>query len=294
MKTEQHWQDVFQAVMKYTDVVLEILDARNPIATHNHVIEKFIEQNKPSVEIILVLNKSDLIPKEILDEWMQYFKIKRYKIYSTSAKHRKGTMFLFHRLRELGNKGNQNILIVGYPNTGKSTLIQALTKNRKKVGVSSSAGFTRAIKKIKLTNEIYLIDTPGVIPIDETNETEIAIKACMVADKVKDPLAVVEAIYKLLPRSQFERVYNIKTDTSDGIEELIEKIGKKHGPLKSGGKVNDVEVQKRIIRDWQSNKLHYFTYPPGYKKKINLFDKKTDKIKERSQPGIPKSIKKYR
>ena len=294
MKTEQHWQDVFKAVLSDTHVVLEILDARNPLGTHNHAIEKFIQQNRPEIELILVLNKKDLVPKEIFNAWVNYFREKKYEIYTTSAKYYNGTKFLFNRLRDLGRKGNQNILIVGYPNTGKSSLIQALTKNRKKVGISSSAGFTRAIKRIKLANNLFLIDTPGVIPIDETNETEIALKACMVADKVKDPLAVVEALYELLPVSKFEKLYKIGVyaKNSDGLDELIERIGKKHGPLRAGGKINENEVYKRIIRDWQLNKLHYFNYPPGYNKETADLAKKPKKKVQKTQVGIPTSIKK--
>ncbi len=291
MKTEEHWQDVFKAVIKDTDVVLEILDARNPLGTHNHTIEKFIEQNKPQMKLILILNKKDLVPKEIFNAWVNYFKQQNYEIFSTCAKFHSGTMFLFHRLRELGKKGNENILIVGYPNTGKSSLIQALTNNKKKVGISSSAGFTRAIKRIKLTNDIYLIDTPGVIPIDETDETAIALKACMVADKVKDPLAVVEALYELLPVSKFEKLYKVKTLESDGLDELIERIGKRHGPLRAGGKINENEVYKRIIRDWQLNKLHYYNYPPGFNKEYDDSQKKMVKKVQKSQVGIPTSLK---
>ncbi len=297
MKTEQHWQDVFKAVLSDTDVVLEILDARNPLGTHNHAIERFIQQNRPQIKLILVLNKKDLVPKDIFNAWVNYFKDQNYEIYSTSARYHNGTKFLFSRLRDLGRKGNQNILIVGYPNTGKSSLIQALTKNRKKVGISASAGFTRAIKKIKLSNDLFLIDTPGVIPIDETDETAIALKACMVADKVKDPLAVVEALYELLPVSKFEKLYKVGVyaknflKESDDLEELIERIGRKHGPLKARGKINEREVYKRIIRDWQLNKLHYFNYPPGYNKETVDLDKKSTKMVQKTQVGIPTSLK---
>ena len=298
MKTEQHWQDVFKAVISDTDVVLEILDARNPLGTHNHAIEKFIQNNRPQIKLILVLNKKDLVPKDIFNAWVKHYNQKNYEIYSTSAKYHSGTKFLFNRLRDLGKAGNQNILIVGYPNTGKSSIIQSLTKNKKKVGISSSAGFTRAIKRIKLTNDLYLIDTPGVIPIDETDETAIALKACMVADKVKDPLAVVEALYDLLPVSKFEKLYKIGVyeknsilEESDGLDELIERIGKRHGPLRAGGKINEIEVYKRIIRDWQLNKLHYFNYPPGYNKEADDLDKKPIKKVHKTQEGIPTSLK---
>ena len=85
----------------------------------------------------------------------------------------------------------------------------------------------------------------------------------MVADKLEDPLAVVEAIFKLLPRRQFEQMYGISLDPIDGPDELIQKIGIKHGRLKKGGIVNEIEVQKMLVRDWQSNRLRYYILPPN-------------------------------
>ena len=67
----------------------------------------------------------------------------------------------------------------------------------------------------------------------------------MVADKVEDPLAVVEAIFKLLSPRQLEQMYGVSLDPTDGPDELIQKIGVKQGRLKRGGDVNEGEVQKR-------------------------------------------------
>jgi ribosome biogenesis GTPase A len=264
MRTAKHWQEIFAVALAETDIVLEILDARNPIGTHNLMIEQFLQKNRPEIKIALVLNKIDMIPKPLVGAWLNYFKGEGYRIYSVSAKYKRGVMNLFSKLRNFQNKNHTNVLIVGYPNTGKSTLIESLTKGEKRVGTSPQAGFTRTIQVIKLTNNIYLIDTPGVIPIDEKNETDIAIKACMTADKLEDPMAVVEAIYKLLPRDQFRRLYSVDLTDQDGPDELIEKLGRKMGRLKSGGLVNEIEVQKAIIRDWQANKLKYYVLPPNY------------------------------
>jgi nuclear GTP-binding protein len=293
MKTGKHWQDIFDIAIKETDVVIEVLDSRNPLGTHNTMIEKFLLKNRPDIEIVLILNKSDIIPLNILNGWKDYFKSEGYTAYSVSAKYHRGVMNLLQQIRKFGTHNKTNILIVGYPNTGKSTLIESLTKNEKKLGTSSNAGFTRAIQKIKLTNNIFLIDTPGIIPFEETNETEMAMKACMIADKLVDPMAVVEAVYKLLPKKKFEKLYKISLEKEDGPEELIFKIGKKHGKLIAGGKVNESEVQKVIIRDFQSNRLRYYTIPPSMQKKQNQpqIEEETPKNISRYE-NMPPSLKK--
>ena len=215
-----------------------------------------------------------MVPKRVLAGWLQYFRDQSYTAYAISAKYMTGVYSLIDRLRQVSNKEDISILIVGYPNTGKSSLLQSLTRNEKKVGISPNAGFTRVIQKVKLTNHIYLIDTPGVIPIEETDQKEIAIKACMTADKVDDPIGVVEAIFQLLPKKKFEDLYGITLEESDTTEELIQKVGIAYGRLRSGGKgeINEEEVAKLIIRDWQNNKLKYFLLPPGWSDDTNISD----------------------
>ncbi|MHA1584050.1 MAG: YlqF/YawG family GTPase [Promethearchaeota archaeon] len=283
METSKHWKDIFNIVIKETDFILEILDARNPEGTHNKMIEKFIKANRPEVELILLINKTDIIPERVLNGWIKHFRNKGYNVWTCSAKYNRGIQNIFRKLRNKITRPNSNVLIVGYPNTGKSTLIEGLTKNKKKLGTSSRAGYTRVIQKIKLTNLIYLLDSPGVIPIEETNETDMAIKACMTADKLNDPLAVVEAIYKLIKPQQFQQVYKIQITEADDLESIIQKIGKRSGKLVAGGRVNENEVQKLIIRDWQLNKLHYYCLPPNFNKKQKKNQKEIQKSEESSQ-----------
>ena len=292
MQTGKHWQDIFQMVVKETDFVLEILDARNPLGTHNTAIERFIAQNRPEIQLFLVLNKADVVPKRISRAWKKYFQNKGYRVFIVSSRYRRGISELFSNLTTEITRPHSNILIVGYPNTGKSSLIEALTKGKKKAGVSAKAGFTRVIQKIKLTNKIYLLDTPGIIPIAETDETDMAIKACMTADKLDDPLAVVEAIFQLLlHRREFERVYDISLSADDGPPEVIQKIGRKRGKLVKGGLVNEPEVQKLIIRDWQSNKLRYYSEPPSMKKNNHSKSKKDTQNDSQSDSHFPKSLR---
>lgn len=280
LKTTKHWQDVFHTVINETDFILEVLDARNPEGSHNLTIEQFVQKNRPEIQIFLVLNKIDTIPKEILDKWIQYYRNQGYRVYYVSARYHRGMTYLLRDLRRIITRPHSNVLIVGYPNTGKSTLIEALTEGKKKVGISSSAGFTRVIQKIRLNDKIVLLDTPGVIPIDETNETELALKACMIADKLEDPLAVVEALYKILDNSAFQKKYHVDLTEDESLDSIIEKIGLKMGKLMTGGKVNQNEVYKMIIRDWQNNRIPYFHSPPDFEENIENhgnqrnFDKK--------------------
>ena len=280
MKTEKHWREIFKIVIQETDIVIQVLDARNPIGTHNLMIEKFVKNARPEIEIFLVINKSDIIPKNILREWKRYYKKKGYQVFTVSARFSKGILELEGHFRRTVLRANTNILMVGYPNTGKSSLIEALTKGKKKAGTSSSAGFTRVIQKIKLTEKIYLIDTPGVIPIDESDETEMAIKSCMVVEKLEDPLGVVEAIYSLISHSQFAKVYKVEILDDDTLDMIVEKIGKRYGRLKAGGIVNEQEVYKLIIRDWQKNKLYYYTLPPNFDPAQSSYHRRYPKSKK--------------
>ena len=114
----------------------------------------------------------------------------------------------------------------------------------------------------------------------------------MTADKLNDPLAVVEAIFQLLlHRREFERVYDISLSADDGPPEVIQKIGKKRGKLVKGGLVNEPEVQKLIIRDWQSNKLRYYSEPPSMKKANLSKSKKDTQEDSQSDSHFPKSIR---
>lgn len=262
MKTDKHWKDIFDTVIAQTDFIIEVLNARNPLGTQNYTMEEFVHENRPKINIFIVLNKADCIPDDVLHEWVAFYRYRHYHVNTVSAKYNRGVRELLSDLRHAIFQEGSNILIVGYPNVGKSSLIEALTKGSKKAGVSSTAGFTRSIKRIKLNDRIYLIDTPGVIPIDENDETEIAIKACMVADKIQFPESVVESIMQLVPIEKFENLYGVNLERPINYMNLIEVVGRRLGRLKSGGIVNEPEVLKHIIRDWQNNRLIYHTKPP--------------------------------
>ena len=263
MSTKKHWEDIFRYSGEFVDIVLQVLDARNPIGTHNTRIEELMKQKNPEVKIALVLNKIDLIPKRIEEKWVQHFEKKGYRIFPISARHSRNIAELKNYMRELAGDEVINVLITGYPNSGKSTLIFVLAKEKKKVGMSPIAGYTRAIQTIKISEKIYLIDSPGIIPLDESNETEMAIKSCMNADKLEDPMAVVEFIVSYVPKKKIEKTYDIELPNSYTEDDLIEILGKKYNKYLKGGIIDENQIIKMIIRDWQQGKIKYYFPVPG-------------------------------
>jgi len=142
--------------------------------------------------------------------------------------------------------------VIGYPNTGKSSLINLLI-GRTSAITGAEAGFTKGIQKLRLTENIQLLDSPGVIPIGDysmTNEKKMALHAKVGGrspNQIKNPEIILNEIMKTNKKG-FEKFYKI--DFKDA-EDLIEKIGRKKGLLKKGGKVNSDQSARFILKDLQ-------------------------------------------
>ncbi|MFH1608072.1 MAG: GTPase [archaeon] len=247
-KQKTKYPKLVRDIIFSSDIILQILDARFPEQTRNHELEKEItKQNK---RLIYVLNKSDLAQKKKVNLIPHVF---------VSSKTRVGVK----RLRDLIKKEKKNIKkepdektiigIIGYPNTGKSSLINVLTgKASAKTG--ADAGFTKGIQKLKLTNEITLLDTPGVIPNSEYS----GVKTSAIAEhtivggrshsQVKNPEIVIHKIIKEF-KGVLEKHY--KLNAKGNSEIILEKLGIKFNFLKKGGEVDTDKTARKILKDWQ-------------------------------------------
>ena len=250
---------IVKEVIRISDIVLEVVDARFIEKTRNKEMENLVKDS--GKRLIIVINKTDLID---LNEFKRKTNLEELEPYILfSCKQRAAAKFLRNRIKievkkikVLQGKRAQ-VGVIGYPNTGKSSLINILI-GRKSTGVSKLAGFTRAIQKIKLTKDILLLDSPGVFPLEEESpinipsikkHAEIGVKNY---DKIKEPDMVVLHLMKLHP-GVIEKYYGI--EASGDPEVLLEQLGKKMNFMKKGNIVDMDRTARFILKDWQDGKI---------------------------------------
>jgi nuclear GTP-binding protein len=150
---------------------------------------------------------------------------------------------------------------IGYPNTGKSSIINTLRK-KKVCNVAPIPGETKVWQYITLMKRIYLIDCPGVVPpnMGDTDE-DILLRGVVRIENVENPEQYVAAALKKCKKHHVERTYDIR-----GWEttlEFIELLARKGGKLLKGGEADLDGVAKMVLNDFLRGKIPWFTPPPA-------------------------------
>jgi len=270
---------IVNKIIDECDIILLVLDARDPELTRNKELEKKIKAK--GKKLIYVLNKADLVPKGILEKWKEVFGENTVFV---SAKRRLGTRILRNMikqsLKEMGKKEGK-VGIVGYPNVGKSSIINALTGKRKAL-TGSVAGLTKGEQWVRLTKNIKLMDTPGVLEMRD--EDDLVISGALRLEKVENPIPPALKILSRIDNfdnSIIKEYFGVDYEKVD--EELLKKIGNKRGYLTKGGEVDLIRTAKTIIKEYQDGKLNYY--------KVDL--KKFGQDRERDISFITKHLKDF-
>lgn len=238
-----YWRHV-NRVIQNTDIVIEVLDARMVEQTRNKEIEAKITQS--GKKLLYVLNKCDLMGKEE----MKTAADKLYPSVFVSSTNKLGTTVLKKKIMELGQGKKVTVGIVGYPNVGKSSLINALS-GRHAARTSASSGFTRGIQKVIVGPKIILLDTPGVFPDKEKDELKHGATGAIDFAKLKDPEAVAIKIIEE-NKEVISEFYDVEEGDAD---EMLESIGRSKHKLSVGDVVNLDITSRLILKDWQRGKI---------------------------------------
>ena len=203
--------------LKRVDVVLEVLDARIPLASHHPQVADWIG-NKPR---LLILNRRDMIPDSVRHQWREWFKNQSENSYFTSANQDKGMRAVSQAAQATGVEMNERrrdrglrprpvrAVVIGFPNVGKSALINRLL-GRKVVASARRAGVTRRLQWVRISEQIELLDAPGVIPVKLDNQ-EDAVKLAIcedIGEAAYDNQRVAAALVDLLVELRFESVFS--------------------------------------------------------------------------------------
>ncbi len=242
--------NVVNKVIEDADVLLLLLDARMIEQTRNKEIENKVKKaNKP---LIYVLTKCDLVDKEIVEKQKKTLK----PCVFISAKNHHGTTMLRDRIlieatRAYPQFKKTNVGVLGYPNVGKSSLINAM-KGKHSASTSSSSGHTKGLQKVRADNRIVFLDTPGVIPYKEKDTAKHTIIGSIDYAKCKDPDLIVLELMESFP-GKIEAHY--QEDQREDQEEIIEQIALKKNILKKGGEADIQRAARMIIKDWQKGEI---------------------------------------
>lgn len=250
--------------LKLVDVVLEIIDSRIPISSRNPMIDEIIA-DKPR---IIIMNKSDLSDPEVNKKWIAKFKEEGIPAILMNSKenvpvdriYKEAKILLKEKFKKNEEKNIDNplirMMIVGVPNSGKSTFINKLSK-KKGAKVGNRPGITQSKQWIKAGSNIQLLDTPGILwpKFEEKIGLHLSFTNA-IRDEVLNiedlTLKFLEEMKEIKPEALVDR-YGI--DPEAPALEIYEAIAKKRGAIIAGGDFDYTRTANIILNDFRSGKL---------------------------------------
>ncbi|POR32845.1 Nucleolar GTP-binding protein 2 [Tolypocladium paradoxum] len=264
-QSKRIWNELYK-VIDSSDVVIHVLDARDPVGTRCRSIEKYLKEDAPHKHLIFVLNKCDLVPTSVAAGWVRSLS----KEYPTLAFHAsitnsfgKGSLIqLLRQFSSLHSDRKQiSVGLIGGPNTGKSSIINTLLK-KKVCTVAPIPGETKVWQYVSLMKRIYLIDCPGVVPPSSTDTpTDLVLRGVVRVEKVEQPEQYIEAVLSRVKRHHMEKTYDLKG--WNNATELLELLARKSGRLLRGGEPDLDGVAKMMLNDFMRGKIPWFTPAPA-------------------------------
>ncbi|ODQ79828.1 hypothetical protein BABINDRAFT_62137 [Babjeviella inositovora NRRL Y-12698] len=299
-KSRKAYDKIFKTVIEAADVILYVLDARDPEATRSKQVEEAVLQAQGK-RLILILNKIDLVPADVLKQWLDFLKssFPTLPLKATSNMSNPTTSYnkgmtqavtsgaLLKALKSYAAKSNlkRSIIVgvIGYPNVGKSSIINALTSRHGKNGqacpTGNKAGVTTSLREVKIDNKLKVLDSPGIVfpsskQTKSQQEAKLALLSAIPPKAISDPLPAVQLLIKKLSKDTsmadaFKKYYSLPPISSSDVDEFTKQVlihvSRKAGRLGRGGIPNLEAAAMLILTDWRDGRISSWTIPKNSK-----------------------------
>ena len=252
--------------IKLADIVIELRDARAPLASFNPTFDKLIN-NKPR---LIILNKADLSDEEENRKWLKYFKDENTLMINSTHDNLKVIVvnkvkeILKEKIEKARAKGIRKkvlrAMVIGIPNVGKSTFINNIVK-KKVAKVENRPGVTKALSWININEDLMLLDTPGVLWPKFENQEQARILALLgsINDDILDKEDLVNFGLNYISK-EYPGNLNKRYGIDETGQDLVEAIGKAMGWLSSGNTVDRNKSYQLILKDIRLNSIGRMTF----------------------------------
>ena len=269
--------------LKLVDLVIELLDARIPISSQKKKKKKLIADKKR----IVILNKSDLADEKENIKWVNKFESQNIPAILCNSNTGEGIQKITSRIEKLMEEEKQKaeakgrigkiirVMIIGVPNVGKSSLINRMAQ-KTSAQVGNKPGVTKQKQWIRLSNNIELLDTPGVLWPRLDNQ-KVALNLAYtgtIKNEVLDDQDVAYNLLKYLIEEYRQNViqryvlrediidailHNKELEENEQIVEIMNYIGEKRGAIAKGNSIDLEKVSRIILDDFRSGNLGKIT-----------------------------------
>ncbi|KAL4857344.1 Nuclear/nucleolar GTPase 2 [Chlorella vulgaris] len=265
-QSKRIWGELYK-VVDSSDVIIQVLDARDPNGTRCRHLEQHLKRNARHKHMLLLLNKCDLVPAWVTKRWLHTLS----REFPTLAFHASitnpfGKGSLLSLLRQLArlrtDKQYISVGLVGYPNVGKSSVINTL-RSKKVCKVAPVPGETKVWQYITLMKRIFLIDCPGVVyNKNQDSQTDTVLKGVVRVENLEDATEHVDQVLVRVKPEYLRRAYKL-SEWSD-TEDFLAQVARMSGKLGKGGEPDLNTAARMVLNDWQRGKIPFFTLPPGH------------------------------
>ncbi|MEG0075646.1 MAG: ribosome biogenesis GTPase YlqF [Eubacterium sp.] len=248
--------------LKLIDIVVEVLDARLPIASRNPDINQYTAYKQH----IILLNKADLSDPEQNMRWIEHFKAQEgvSEVMLYEAFDRRKKVELVSLIKSCNPKGKNQLkcLICGIPNVGKSTIINSLI-GKKKTQIGNKPGVTKGQQWLSTPDNLMLLDTPGILwpKFEDPNVGFHLAWIGSIKDTIFEKENIAADLMKFLIQyypSCVEKIYKIELSEKT-LPEIFDAIAKSRGLLLRGGEYDYLRTSEMILGDFKNGRMGRIT-----------------------------------